>query len=321
MENSTVQPAPPHLAGLTWRAISRDDLAALCELAAECHLADGGLAFLNEPDNLKDRYFPGEPLASIGAFADAGRLVACTTLHLARKPGQERAMVVGQVRPEWRGRGIGTYLMRWSQVQAQALFTTATVDQRLLQVSTESLSESAIHLYLAHGFKSVFEELVLQRGLTLPLPDCPLPPGVTIASWQPALASAFFQAYEAAFRARPGFPGYRASEWISRNMDDNHFRPEWSLLASKGGEPVGFLTASAEQQGGYVVQVGVIPGQRRRGLGSALIVEAMRRMQAAGETATQLVVNINNPAAIQAYAGLGFATVGRRARYERTASQ
>ncbi len=42
-------------------------------------------------------------------------------------------------------------------------------------------------------------------------------------------------------------------------------------------------------------------------------------MQAAGAESTQLTVNVNNPGAIQAYVKLGFATIGRRARYEQMA--
>ena len=321
MENSTINPAPPLLAGLIWQAITRDDLAALVELAGTCHLADGGLAFMNEPGNLKSRYFPDAPGAAIGAFAADEHLVACATVHLARESDTERAIIVGQVRPKLRNRGIGTYLMRWSQVQAQALFTVATVDKRLLQVATESLTESASRLYHAHGFESVDEQLVMRRDLHLPLPDRPLPRDVTITSWQPALANQFFQAYEASFRERPGFPGLSATEWIFRRTDDDNVKPEWSLLARAGEVPLGFLTAGTEHPGGFVVQIGVIPGQRRRGLGSALMVEAMRRMRAAGETATQLTVNVNNPGAIQTYVQLGFATIGRRARYERIAQR
>ena len=135
-------------------------------------------------------------------------------------------------------------------------------------------------------------------------------------SWQPDLNDKFFQAYDAAFRERPGFPGWTAAEWVDSWTTDE-FKPEWSLLARLGDLPVGFLTATANPPDGFVMQVGVIPTLRRRGLGSALIVETMRRMQAAGAASAQLTVNVNNPGAIQAYVELGFATVGRRARYER----
>jgi ribosomal protein S18 acetylase RimI-like enzyme len=206
-------------------------------------------------------------------------------------------------------------------VQAQALFTAASADQRLLRIATESLAESARRLYGVHGFKMVDEALVMQRDLRLPLPDRPMPPGVSFTTWQTALADQFFQAYEAAFRERPGFPGYTATEWITNLNENENFKQEWSLLARVGDLPVGFLNASADRPGGYVVQVGVIPGQRRRGLASALIVETMRRMQAAGVSAAQLEVYINNPGAIQTYVALGFVTVGRRAKYERIAER
>src|SRR5574341_1616790 len=123
MENSTINPAPPSLAGLIWRPIACDDLAALVDLAGTCHLADGGLAFMIEPGNLKSRYFPDMPGAAIGAFAADEHLLACATVHLGGESSTLRAMILGQVRPELRNRGIGTYLMRWSQVQAQPLLT------------------------------------------------------------------------------------------------------------------------------------------------------------------------------------------------------
>jgi hypothetical protein len=101
----------------------------------------------------------------------------------------------------------------------------------------------------------------------LQLPDRPMPPDVIFTTWQPALADQFFQAYDASFRERPGFPGYSAAEWISDRIEDENFKPGWSRLARSGDLPVGFLTAGTEHPGG-VVQVGVIPGRRRCGLGS-----------------------------------------------------
>jgi len=314
-------PATPPLPGLSWRAITREDLPALVELAEACHAADGGLAFMNEPGNLRERYFPDGSGAGIGAFAADGRLVAGVTVHLTRASDTERAVIVGQVRPDLREKGIGTYLMRWSQVQAEALFTAAGVEKLLLQIATEALTESARRLYHAHGIEPVDEQLVMRRDLSLPLPDRPFPADVTIANWEPDLADQFFRAYQPSFRDRPGFPGFTAAEWIFQRTDDENFKPEWSLLARLGELPVGFLNAGTGNPGGFIVQIGVIPGQRRRGLGSALMVETMRRMQAAGERDAELTVNVNNPGAIQVYDKLGFTAVGRRARYERVVEQ
>ncbi len=313
-----ISPAPPNHTGLVWRLVNRDSLPALVELANACFSADGGLHFVFEPDSISDRFFPDAPGTAIGAFGPDGRLVACAAVHLEDDADAQQAVIVGHVRPDVRNQGIGTYLMRWSQEQGQSLHTGVLAVQRVLQVRTESLTESAHRLYLAHNFEPVAESLVMRRDLDVPLPDCPFPPGVTTTNWDPALADQFFQAYDAAFRERPGFPGFAAAEWVDSWTTDR-FRPEWSLLARAGDEPLGFLTATANPPHGFIMQVGVIPSQRRRGLGSALMIETMRRMQAAGAVSVQLTVYLNNPGAIQTYGQLGFATIGRRARYERLA--
>jgi mycothiol synthase len=323
MAHSTTNPSPPNLPGLSWRPISRNDLAAVVELARLCLLADGGLPFLFEPDVLLSRYFPDAPGTGTGAFAPDGRLLACATVHLSPDSGPQRAMIVGQVRPDQRNQGFGAYLMRWSQVQARSLLAGAAENPWVLQVSTESLTGPAHRLYRAHGFENVFESLVMERDLHLPLPDQPLPTHLTLAIWQPELAERFFQAYQAAFRARPGFPGWSAAEWIAR-VTANDLVPEWSLLASAGETPLGFVIGTIDlttaPPGGYVWQIGVIPAQRRRGIGSALLVETMRRMQAAGAASALLTVHLDNPEAIEAYTRLGFTTIGRRARYELTST-
>jgi mycothiol synthase len=322
MDNSTITLPPPALPGLTWRPVGRDDLGVLGDLAHTCLVADGGLGFLFEPDALAERYFSGAPGACIGAFAPDRRLGAIAAVHLDSDSGAQRAIIAGQVRPDLRGRGIGGYLMRWSQVQAQSLLAGGPGKRRVLQIRTESLTEPADRLYRAHGFECVDESLVMRRDLRLPLPDCHLPPGVTLAIWQPGLAEQFYQAYHAAFRDRPGFPGWSADEWITQ-VTSNDLIPNWSLLVRAADVPLGFIIgcvdATRTPPGGYVWQIGVIPSQRRRGLASALLVESMRRMQAAGSPWAELIVHLNNPGAIQAYARLGFTTIGRRARYERSA--
>jgi mycothiol synthase len=325
-EYGTREPAPPFLSGITWRAITPDDLPALVELAGACFLADGGIGWMFKLESLSERFFPDAPRAATGAFAPEGRLVACAAVHTQEDANRTRAVItraviIGHVHPGLRNQGIGTYLMHWSQVQARSLLVGVPANQQVVQqVATESLTEPASRLYRAFGFEVVFNELVMARDLLLPLPDRALPPGVTLANWQPDLAEQFFQAYDSAFRERPGFPGWSAGEWISRVTENDH-KPEWSLLAKAGGLPLGFVIGTidltTDPPGGYVWQIGVVPSQRRRGLASLLLVETMQRMQAGGAASAMLTVHVNNPGAIQAYSQLGFVTVGRRARYER----
>ena len=321
MSESIINPPPPRPDGLIWRPITRDDLTALVELAHTCFLVDGGLHFLFEPDEIISRFFPDEPGIAIGALNADGQLVACNSVTISGDSSTQRVTIVGHVRPDMRGRGVGTYLMRWSQAQAESLLADFPAVQRVLQIQTESLAEKASRLYEVHGFMQEMEQLVMRRYLDLPLPNRALPSEVTITNWQSDLTDQFFQAYDAAFRERPGFPGYKkVDEWVDSWTTDR-FQSDWSMLAHAGDVSLGFLMATSNPPHGFVMQVGVVPSARRRGICSALMCEAMRRMQDAGAESAQLTVNVNNPGAIRTYVDLGFETIGRRARYERIVKQ
>jgi mycothiol synthase len=280
-------------------------------------MVDGGFDFMKRPAILSARYLPDIPGTSIGAFTEDGCLAACASVHWVNDEEPCCVKIVGQVRPGWRSKGLGAYLMSWSGAQAQSLCNVNSEGPCELELRTESLTEAARHLYITNGFSPTMEELVMHRKLDRSLPDLTVPHGVRISSWRPDLSNQFFEAYEGSFRERPGFPGWSAAQWIRWSVEDDDFRPEWSLLASVGEVPVGFITADGVNPGGYVAQVGVIAGQRRYGLGSALLVAAMHRMRDDGETDVQLGVNVNNPGAFKTYQKLGFKALGRRARYQK----
>ena len=317
MNSPTLFSEPPSLKGLSWRTIDVADLPAVFVLAEHCREIDGGLPFLNKPEPLRDHWLPESTIAAIGAFA-GDVMAAAASVSLKRDPNSETARFVGQVGLEHRNRGLGEYLMQWSEAQARAAFRKEAGERRL-QIATETLNDVSARLYAAHGFEQEMEGLVMQRDLDRALPDLAVPEDLTVETWQMPEARRYFEAYHAAFRDRPGFPGFSEAEWVENLTDDERFRPEWSLLASSGAVPVGFVTASREAPDGFVIQTGVIPSQRRRGICSALLTEVMRRMLSDGLASAQLTVHTDNPGAIRAYERLGFRTIGRRARYARRA--
>ena len=304
--------APPNDPALEWCSLGLADLAAIAELAAACLKVDGGLPLAATEAFIQGRYFqlPAQP--TIGAFDRDGRLHACAAVRLAEADQEYRALIVGQVHPADRRRGLGTFLLDWSMAQARALLGACAADRpHQLCVATESLTEASEQLYTRRGLAREFGELVMLRELRDPLPAIALPDGIVLAAWAPSLAEQFFVAYQASFRERPGFPGWSAQQWIEWVAEDDTFLPELSLLALQGEQPVGFIVCAEE----WIVQVGVRPEQRGRGLGAGLVAEALRRFRAAGTDHVLLDVNMNNPGAERVYARLGFVVLGRRARY------
>jgi mycothiol synthase len=271
-------------------------------------------------DAVSDQYFPDVNGERLGAFSRDGQLVASAAVNVYKARNIGRAVMVGHVHPDFVNRGIGRFLMQWSDARATSMLAADRLGRTTIEVHTESLTDAADGLYRLHGFELLEASLVMRRDLQDPLPNKSLPSGVSVASWQPELAREFALAYRPAFSDRPGFPEWSASEWIER-VTANDLVPAWSLLARIDARPVGYVIGcadlSAEPPGGFIWQVGVIASQRRKGIGSALILESLRQMRADGAPWVELTVHVDNPGAIQAYKRVGFNTVGRRARYMR----
>jgi ribosomal protein S18 acetylase RimI-like enzyme len=263
-----------------------DDLVAL---AGRCLDADGGLPLAADPSFLHRRWMTPSTLA---VRDGDGRLIAAGAVR-------DGAVLVGLVDPAARGRGIGASVLDWGLDRA------ATVE-------TEGVSPAAEKLFASRGLRQVFAEDVMRIDLTAGAPRPPWPDGTTLTGWSDATAARFHAVYDASFRERPGFPGWTAEEWIE-GVDEDGLRPGWSVLATVPDiGDAGFVTASD----GWIDQVGVLPEARGRGIGAALVGEALCRMRADGATFAWLNVNVDNPAAAL-YRRLGFVDRGRRARYQR----
>ena len=273
---------------ITWRPLTGADRPALFDLAARVLAVDGGHPMAGTESFLRSRYLSGPNQA---AFA-GDRLVAVAGRR-------EAGAATGLVDPDWRADGLGSSLVDW------ALTAGAT------RFETEGLTDDADALFTSRGLRRTFAEDVMAYDLRQPPPETIV--DAELHEWSPELEERFFTTYSASFRDRPGFPGWSQEQWVEWITGDEDFAPEWTLLAIRDGEDIGFVACG---RGAWLVQVGVVPTHRGTGLGTALTAEALRRMRAAGQTVCYLDVNTNNPRAIGVYERTGFRRVGRRARYE-----
>jgi mycothiol synthase len=292
--------------GLSWRPLREADVADLAGLASACLAADGGQPYAAGPDFLRQRYL-GDAESRAGFD---GMTLACVASLRRQQPGPAGpssgapAVTTGLVHPRWRRAGLGGQAFDWAAGRA---------GPDGIQAETDSLNEGAHALYVSRGLSQVFAEDVMQLAAGAPVPSAHPPAGVVLSRWGEADPARFYAVYDAAFRERPGFPGWPLDRWTGWISDDEDFRPDWSLLATTGGRDVAFIACAA---GGWIEQLGVVPQARGQDLGACLIAEVIGRMRAAGETVITLNVNINNPHAIALYRRLGFTAAGRRARYQ-----
>ena len=88
------------------------------------------------------------------------------------------------------------------------------------------------------------------------------------------------------------------------------------LVCERAGSVAGYvLAAPTAATAARVISLGVAPGHRECGVGSALMGETLDRLAAKGIAEVELEARVSNDAARALYEKFGFAVVGRKPGY------
>ncbi|MGA2134697.1 MAG: ribosomal protein S18-alanine N-acetyltransferase [Bryobacteraceae bacterium] len=81
---------------------------------------------------------------------------------------------------------------------------------------------------------------------------------------------------------------------------------DWFVVAKLGGRIAGYMIACPEKRGAEIASIAVHPDYRRRGVADALMRHMLGVLEAAGVRRVELMVRVDNPAAVKLYRSLGF---------------
>jgi len=262
--------------GLTQRALAPGDEPQVAALIAAGQLKDIGEVVIEEADIVSDWQRPSYDVAAstIGIF-DGDRLVAYAELS-----GGDRGDAA--VDPEYRSRGIGTYLVAWMQELARA----------------RGLEVIGVPVPKGSPGDRLLDELGYQirwTGWALALPegkvieDRALPPGYTIRTATESDHRATWTVIEDAFlewsvRDRQSFEDFSAQV-----VQRPGFEP-WNLRVVTDGnaDVVGAALILLADKVGFVERVAVRKDQRGLGIGQALLADAFARAREHGGTRSEL---------------------------------
>ncbi len=137
-----------------------------------------------------------------------------------------------------------------------------------------------------------------------------VPSGISLRAYRSGDAPAWIAAFNASFSDHWGGFSYSAESW-SRHAASPRFRKEISVVAEAGGAFAGIChcapSLNPREKGlAHLHILGVPPQFRRRGLGTCLMLEALRRLRENGFKRVELDMDSQNHKALPLYRQLGF---------------
>ena len=263
------------LEGLTVRALTVDNVDDAVALTNTCEMHDVGYTMLDRGDLTSDFRLPGfDPQAdSVGIWEDT-RLVGWGYM-----PKGHRAWI--DVHPDARGRGIGTWLRRWSERRARDR-GAASVEQTI-----NDRAADAIRLLVAARYTPRSTSWILSMEHPERPADPAPPESITLRTFRPGDEEEALGVFEDAFNGSPGRQSSMLATWRSQTIEREGFTAEDMVLALEGGEIVGvaFLIDSDEI---WVDKLAVRRDHRHRGIARALLQVAFQRGFERGYASTSL---------------------------------
>jgi ribosomal protein S18 acetylase RimI-like enzyme len=335
MTTSTLTSAATIAGDYAWRSATHADLPALHALLLAAAAAEDNPAVSSLEDLTREFDDPWSDPAvdSRVAIAPDGSAAAYARIFANPQPEEEaRAYLDDAVHPD-HVEQLHDAVLDWLVAQGTQRLNAITAAQpggfagpRTLRLGTPDTETQRMARYERHGFRPIRFFFRMRRDLSQPIPDRPLPEGLTLTTYRPAIDAAVHAAHEEAFADHWGHETITPEDWQQFVIQHSHFRPGLTPVVLEGDHVVAFSMNRVNpeenaRQGyttGWIGSLGTRRAWRHKGLASALLVWSMRAFQAEGLQFATLGVDAENPTgALGLYEKLGFVSYRRFIAYGR----
>lgn len=223
-----------------------------------------------------------------------------------------------RVHPTTRGNDLERQIIAWAEGRMRQVSEERGV---LVKLRSGSRADQASHIALLEGYGFLTDRyfFTLERSLSEPIPQPQLPSGFTlrqVAGEQDA--QAWVELFNQSFIDHWNHSDVTI-ECFKHWLSEPHYKPELDLVAvAADGTWAAFcwcnISPEENQRSGrnegWIEVLGTRRGFRRMGLGRAMLLAGMQRLQAAGVDTARLGVDADNPSgAGQLYESVGFRKV------------
>jgi mycothiol synthase len=297
------------------------DLNAVAQLMYEVWEDDGDVTMASTPEDLtiswqktgfqleRDTFVIETPDGRIVGFDQFDNQYQHTTLDAE-----------GYVHPAFKGRGIGTALLRAAEKRAYEEMLLAEPGLRVALRSPIANGDQAAHeLHRKEGYIPIRYYWRMEINLTAPPALAHFPEGIELRPFvKEQHAQAVLDAQNESFRDHWGNHDEEYEQWAARKFGRTEFDPSLWMIAWDDDRIAGFSQNRYRGGIGWIGTLGVRRPWRKRGLGEALLLHSFAEFYKRGTTTIGLGVDAQNPTgATRLYQKVGMHAVSEFAFYEK----
>lgn len=317
----------PDIHGLTWRPATPVDGAAVSAVFNAGAAADGIPERIGAEAMTHELKGPEYDLPnhSMVAVADGTVVGYCLVFMRTGDAPERRSFVDVEVLPEWRDH-VEDALVEWGIDAAAHRVRAVPGDApRFVCHWNQERRTERLDRFRSRGFEEVRYAFEMERELA-DLPERSEIDGVVIRPWESTDDAPSHPVYAEAFGDHWGSTIMSSEHWTTSILQHPNVRTDLSHVAEGDGGLVGYCLVSVypedeEASGrteGWIDSLGVLRASRKRGVASALLVDAMRAMADVGLEWALLGVDAENPSgALGLYERLGFTERSRSITLQR----
>jgi mycothiol synthase len=259
--------------GFATRAPGREDAGEVAALIYASDLADNGASDMSVEELLDDWHSLDLAREAVAVVAPGGTIAGYADVI---NRSFVTVSVYGYVHPDFRGLGLGAYLVSWGERWTCERMPHAPEDARVVvQHYINRLNETAQRLLQSLDYAPVRGVYVMETELDKVPPQSNWPEGISVRTFVTGQDERpLFEAVEDAFRDTWGRPRGTYERFVEMT-EQQSFDPALWFLAVDGDEIAGATLCKTLAGEGWIHVVGVRRPWRNRGLGLALLRHAL----------------------------------------------